>query len=187
VRKLTAFMFVTVDGYFEGPNPWSIDWHNVDEEFNEFATRQLDANDCLVFGRTTYLGMAQYWSSPEALQTDGDVATRMNSMPKVVVSKTLTPEEVRWSNTRLVHEMDELASIKQQSGKGLLLLGSSVLTASALDAGLVDELRVMVNPILLGQGNSFAQNPGHPHPLQLLSTRQFRNGNVLLNYAPRGG
>ena len=187
MRKLTAFMLLSLDGYFEGPNPWSLEWHNVDEEFNEFATEQLDAHDCLVFGRATYIGMAQYWPSAEAVRTDPDVANRMNAMSKIVVSRTLVAEDVTWNNTRLVRDLDELASIKGESGKGMLLLGSSVLTAGALDKNLLDELRVIVVPVLLGEGNSFAQNPGHPHQLQLQSTRQFRNGNVLLSYVPRPG
>lgn len=108
-------------------------------------------------------------------------------MAKIVVSRTLKPEDAQWSNSRVVRDLAELAAIKQESGKGMLLLGSSVLTASALDAGLLDELRIIVSPILLGEGSSFARNPGHPHQLQLLGTRQFRNGNVLLSYAPRRG
>lgn len=184
-RPMSAFMFVTLDGYFEGVNPWSIEWHNVDEEFNEFATQQLDANDILVFGRETYQGMAQYWPSEEGLRDDPDVAARMNGAAKVVVSRTLEPEDVTWANTRVVRDVHELAELKKEKGKGMLVLGSSVLTAALLKAGLLDEVRVMVNPVLLGAGSSFAEGPGGPFSLRLLGVRQFGNGNVLLTYAPR--
>ena len=185
MRKLAAFMMLSVDGYFEGTTPWSIDWHSVDEEFNEFAIKQLDANDLLVFGRATFLGMAQYWPSDDAVRNDPEVAGRMNGTPKVVVSKTLEDGEAGWANTRVIRDLGDLSLLKREEGKGMLLLGSSVLTAAVLAAGLLDELRIMVSPVLLGAGNSFAQNPGHLHPLRLLGVRQFRNGNVLLTYAPR--
>lgn len=177
-------MFISLDGYFEGVTPWSIEWHNTDDEFNEFAMQQLDASDCLVFGRATYQGMAQFWPSADGLRDDPEVAARMNATPKVVVSRTLEPEEVTWANTRLVRDVHELAELKKEKGKGMLVLGSSVLTAALLGAGLLDEVRVMVNPVLLGAGSSFAEGPGGPFSLRLLGVRQFRNGNVLLTYAP---
>ena len=185
MRKLSAFMFTSLDGYFQGVEPWSIDWHNVDEEFDEFSTKQLDGNDLLVFGRVTYQGMAQYWPSADALREDPGSVARMNALAKVVVSRTLEPEDVTWANTRVVRDIQELAELKKQKGEGILVLGSSVLTAALLEAGLLDELRVMVNPILLGAGSSFAEGPGGPFRLRLLGVRQFANGNVLLTYAPR--
>src|SRR5438552_10041060 len=102
MRKLASFLMLTLDGYFEGESPWTIDWHNVDDEFNDFAIKQLDESDRLVFGRATYLGMAQYWPSAEALKNDPEVAARMNSAPKIVVSRTLEEPEPPWANTRLI-------------------------------------------------------------------------------------
>ena len=186
MRHITSFMLVSVDGYFEGPNPWAIDWHNVDDEFNDFAIRQLDANDCLVFGRATYQGMAQYWPSPAALKDDPEVASRMNGAAKIVVSRTIESDDVQWANTRVVRDAHELAAVKQEKGKGILVLGSSVLTASLIDLALLDEVRVLVNPVLLGMGNAFASTLGRSYRLKLLGVRQFRNGNVLLSYAPAG-
>src|SRR5205814_1616080 len=123
MRKLSSFLMVTLDGYFEGEKPWEIDWHNVDDEFNDFAIKQLDASDGLIFGRATYAGMAQYWPSEEAIKTDPMVAGRMNSAPKYVVSRTLDEPEPEWSNTRLLRDVDELAALKRQTGKELLVLG----------------------------------------------------------------
>lgn len=184
MRKLVSFLMTTLDGYFEGEEPWAIDWHRVDEEFNEFAIEQLDSSDFLVFGRATYLGMAQYWPSDEAVTTDAEVASRMNSMPKIVVSRTLEEPEPAWSNTRLFRDAKELAPLKNESGKQLLVLGSSVLTTSLMEDGLLDELRIIVNPLILGAGNSLSGGARRRIPLKLLDTHTFHNGNVLLTYEP---
>ena len=184
MRKLASFLMVTLDGYFEGEKPWAIDWHNVDEEFNDFAIEQLDTTDCLLFGRATYVGMAQYWPSAEATKDDPIVAAKMNTLPKVVVSRTLEEPEPSWSNTRLVRDVQDLVALKQQPGKEMLVMGSSVLTTSLMEAGLLDELRIMVNPVLIGAGSSLSASAERRIPLRLLSTREFRSGNVLLTYAP---
>jgi dihydrofolate reductase len=185
VRKIKAFLLTTLDGYFEGVNPWEIDWHNVDDEFNELAIQQLDASDFLVFGRATFQGMAGYWPSPEAIQDDPQVASRMNAAPKIVVSRTLEDADVTWTNSRLVRDPQELAALKQERGKDLLVLGSSVLTTALMELGLLDELGIMVNPVLLGAGNSLSGSAKHRIALKLLATREFGNGNVLLTYEPK--
>jgi dihydrofolate reductase len=185
MRKMACFMMLSVDGYYEGATPWSIEWHTVDEEFNEFAERQLAASDLLVFGRATYQGMAQYWPTEGAVKDDPAVAALMNGAPKAVVSRTLADADVTWANTRLLKDARELGALKEQEGKEILVLGSSVLTVSLLELGLLDEVRVIVSPVLLGEGSSFARNPGHAHPMRLLGVRQFRNGNVLLTYSTR--
>lgn len=184
MARLLSFLMVSLDGYFEGEEPWAIDWHHVDEEFNEFAVQQLDASGCLVFGRATYLGMAQYWPTEEAVRTDPEVATRMNSMPKIVVSRTLEAPEPEWANARVLRDAKDLAPLKRESGKDLLVLGSSVLTTSLMEDRLLDELRIIVNPLLLGKGNSLSSSARHRIPLALLGTRTFHNGNVLLTYQP---
>ena len=89
MRKILAFLVVTVDGYYEGPNG-EFDWPVVDEEFNEFGLRQLEEVDTLLFGRVTYEGMASYWPTPAAEQDDPRVAAKTNTLPKLVVSRTVT-------------------------------------------------------------------------------------------------
>src|SRR5438876_902939 len=184
MRKLASFLMVTLDGYFEGEKPWDIDWHNTDEEFNDFAIEQLDTTDCLIFGRATYVGMAQYWPSAEAIKDDPIVATKMNSAPKIVVSRTLEEPEPAWSNTRLIRDVTDLAALKAEKGKEMLVMGSSVLTTSLMELGLLDELRIIINPVLIGAGNSLSGSAGHRISLKLLSSREFRSGNVMLTYAP---
>jgi dihydrofolate reductase len=175
---IASFIMVSLDGYFEGDKAWDLDWHHTDEEFNDFAIEQLDDFDTLVFGRATYEGMAGFWPTDEAIKSDPEVASRMNKARKIVVSRSLEVPAPAWNNTTLVKQPQDLPA----DGR-LLVLGSAVLTTSLLDAGLLDELRIMVNPVLLGSGRSIASSAGHPIPLRLLARRDFRNGNTLLTYA----
>jgi dihydrofolate reductase len=183
MRKLLSFMVVTLDGYYEGPDG-EFDWPNVDDEFNDFAVSQINDIDTLLFGRTTYEGMASYWPTPAALEGDPVVADLMNTIPKVVFSSTLDTAD--WQNSRLVKEnvAEAIAELKQQPGKDLAIFGSPTLTASLIEEGLVDELRVMVHPILLGDGKSLFSALHRRVPVKLERTTVFRSGNVLLHYRP---
>ncbi len=154
MRRIFSFMMATVDGYYEGPNQ-EFDFWNIDEEFDEFSVEQLDEVDTLVFGRVTYEGMAAFWPTSAAEEEDPRIAARMNSISKIVVSRTL--DKAEWANTRLITAPDELAKLRQQPGKDIAIFGSSDLTVSLLPMGLVDELRIMVNPVILGAGKSAIQ------------------------------
>ncbi len=185
IRRFASFLVATVDGYYVGPNE-EFDWPNVDEEFNEFSIQQLDASDTLLFGRTTYELMAQYWPTPAAQANDPAVASRMNSLPKIVVSHTLDKPQPAWANTQLIKgdAAEELTSLKQQPGKNLLVLGSSALTTNLMQMGLLDELRIMVNPLILGGGKSLFHTANQRIGLKLLATRAFKSGNLLLTFRP---
>ena len=183
MRKIFAFLMTTLDGYYEGTNQ-EFDFWVVDKEFDEFSVEQLDEVDTLLLGRVTYEGMAAYWPTPAAEQDDPRVAARMNSISKIVVTRTL--ETAEWANTRLLEDdvADELAKLKQQPGKEMAILGSSDLTVSLLQMGLVDELRIMVNPVILGAGKSLLRTAVERVSLKLLKSRPFKSGNVLLYYQP---
>ena len=184
MKKLLFFMMTTANGLYER-GPWEIDWHNTDDEFNDFAIEQLERMDTLVFGRKTYEGMVGYWPTPEAIASDPIVAGKMNGLPKIVVSKTL--ERADWSNTRVVRDPAAIAALKREPGKDALLIGSSDLAVSLGALGLIDEYRIMVNPIALGNGKPVLQGLTADLKLTLLRTRTFKNGNVLLAYAANGG
>ena len=183
MRKIILFNLVTLDGFFEGLNG-EIDWHNVDEEFNAFAIDQLNSADGLLFGRVTYQLMASYWPTPAATTDDPIVANKMNTMSKIVFSKTL--EKVEWNNTRLVkeHAAEEISKLKQQPGRDLFLFGSATLAATLIQNGLIDEYRIMVNPVILGSGRPLFKGIQEKLNLKLLKTKTFQNGNVLLYYQP---
>jgi dihydrofolate reductase len=177
-------MMITANGLYER-GPWEIDWHNTDEEFNEFAIEQLELMDTLVFGRKTYEGMVRYWPTPEAIASDPIVAGKMNGLAKIVVSKTL--DSADWSNTRIVRDPEAIAALKREPGKDALLIGSSDLATSLGTQGLIDEYRLMVAPVALGAGKPVLAGLAADLRLTLLRTRAFKNGNVLLTYAAQGG
>jgi len=181
MRRIFSFVTMTLDGYYEGPNQ-EFDWPIVDTEFNEFSIGQLDEVSTLLFGRVTYEGMAAYWTTPEALEGDPEIAPRMNGIAKIVVSRTL--DRADWANTRLVKDIGELGRLKGVPGRDIAIFGSSSLTVSLIEAGLVDEIRVMVNPVVLGGGRSLFGNAPERVHLNLLEARPFRSGNVLLRYEP---
>jgi dihydrofolate reductase len=184
MRRLFAFNLVTLDAYFEGPKR-EIDWHNVDAEFNEYAVDMLNSVDMLLFGRVTYELMAGYWPTPDAIKNDPLVAEKMNNLTKIVFSRTL--EKAEWNNTRLVKDNieEEIKKMKKQQGKDIALLGSGSIMSRFAQHGLIDEYRIMVNPIVLGSGNPLFKGIENRLHLKLLKTRTFRNGNVLLYYEPK--
>jgi dihydrofolate reductase len=181
MRKIFSFNMASLDGFFEGPNH-ELDWHNVDQEFHLFAIEQTSPLDAIIFGRKTYQLMESYWPTPAALADDPEVANLMNNLPKIVFSRTL--ETVDWNNTKLVNgdAADELISLKQQPGRDLAIFGSADLMSSVMH--IIDEHRVMINPVVLGRGNPLFKDRDTPMKLQLVNTRQFDSGNVLLTYQP---
>jgi dihydrofolate reductase len=188
MRRVVFFMMTTANGLYERGR-WDqtengIDWHNTDAEFDTFAAEQLDEFSMHLYGRVTYEGMATFWPTPEGIAADPEVARRMNATPKVVFSKTL--DRAEWENSTLVKgdAAQEVASLKQQPGGDMMIMGSSDLVASLAGAGLIDEYRIMVNPVLIGTGKPMLSGLARDVPLTLLRTRTFKNGNVLLCYGP---
>jgi dihydrofolate reductase len=182
MKKVIFQMSVSLDGYIEGPN-LEIDWHLVDDEFNAYAVEMLKASDVLIMGRKTYELMAGYW--PTAADNDPVVKEEMNGTPKLVFSRTL--KKVEWQNSRLAADSiaNEVARLKRVPGDGVVPVGGSELAASFLEQGLLDELHVILTPILLGGGKTVFDGIKKRYPLRLLSTQKFNSGNVALIYEPR--
>jgi dihydrofolate reductase len=182
MRKLIFQMMVSLDGYFEGTNG-DISWHNVDDEFNEYAVGLLNRVDTLIFGRKTYEVMAAWWPTEQAVTGDPVVAERMNSLEKIVFSTTLARAE--WQNTRSFrgHPGEVMQALKKGNGGDLAIFGSSVLAAPLAEQGLIDEFRIIVKPVILGAGRSLFASVSGRLRLKLLKTKTFRSGNVLLIYS----
>jgi dihydrofolate reductase len=184
MRKLFSFFFSSLDGYHEGPGH-ELDWHMADDEFDAFDLAQLDEADTFLLGRVTFEQFAEFWPTPAAFEMEPVRAKLFSSLPKVVVSRTL--RETQWENTTFIStDVDtEIRKLKAQPGKDIEVIGSAKLTAYLIQAGLLDEMRVLVNPILIGTGI-----PAFPVDrqvsLELLRTRRFGNGNMLLTYRPKG-
>ncbi len=128
--------------------------------------------------------MASYWPTPYAVKNDPVVAERMNSLPKVVFSRTRN--QVSWNNTRLVkgNVAAEIRKMKREPGPGMAILGSGSLIAQLAPEGLIDEYQIMVNPVVLGKGRTLFDGIQDNLRLKLTKTRAFRNGNVFLCYEP---
>jgi dihydrofolate reductase len=184
MRRLIVFDNVTLDGYFtdaRGDMSWA---HKQDAEWNAFAAENAQGGGTLLFGRITYELMAGYWPTPQAMKNSPDVAERMNSLPKVVFSRTM--EKASWSNTRLVKDNMAAAvrKMKSDSGDGMVILGSGSIVSQLAQEGLIDEYQIVLNPIVLGKGRTLFEGIGQKLPLKLTKTRAFGNGNVVLCYEP---
>ena len=184
MRKVVFFNLISLDGYFEGPGR-DINWHHVDEEFNEFAIQQTGEFGALLFGRVTYELMAGYWPTEAANRDDPEIARLMNSLPKIVFSNTL--DNAEWENTKLVRDniVEEVTTLKEQPGKDIAIFGSSDLALTFIDLGLIDEFRIMINPVVLGGGKPILQGIKSKLELNLLKVKTFQSGNVLLYYELR--
>lgn len=181
MRRLVMWNLQTLDGYFEGTEPWSIDWHETawGPELKQFSMDQGDEVGTLLFGRATYQGMAQYWTT-----ATGPVADFMNGVRKVVFSNTL--HEATWNNTRLIRgeAADGVAALKEEDGKDLFVFGSAKLCDSLRRRGLFDEYRVCIAPILIGSGAPLFRPGDDPRRLTLVEARQLGTGGVILRYVP---
>jgi dihydrofolate reductase len=181
MRKLIMWNLITLDGYFEGANKWDLEWHNAvwGEELERFSLDQLRTADMLLFGRVTYEGMAAYW--PTAKE---EVADLMNSLPKLVFSRTL--KAAGWANTTLVgdHVAEAVLALKQQGDGNLFVFGSGNLSATFIRAGLFDEYRLLVAPVILGSGNPLFGHELSRQTLKLLDSKALASGGVIMRYAP---
>lgn len=186
MRKVIVSEFVTLDGVMEDPGgaektahgAWT--WPYWSDEIGKFKFEELFASDALLLGRVTYQGFAAAW--PSAMDEQG-FADRMNSLPKFVVSMTLT--SVEWNNSSLIkeHVAEEIAKLKQQPGQDILIAGSAELVQALMRHGLIDEYRLLVYPVVLGSGKRlFAE--GSAATLKLVETRSFDSGVALLRYQP---
>jgi dihydrofolate reductase len=188
VRKIVLFMSVSVDGFFEGVNR-DIDWHRVDNELHTHLNEVLADMGAFLDGRVTYELMAAFWptadSDPAAAKPVAEFARIWREMPKIVYSRTL--ERADW-NATIVREVvvEEVLELKAQPG-GDLALGGADLAETFLRHDLVDEVRLYVHPVLLGQGHRLFREADKTVDLDLLESRAFGNGVVLLHYQRAAG
>ena len=187
LRTLKAFIEISLDGYYQDGNNDIGFAHKVpdDTEWNTFVTTNASRGSLLLLGRKTYDMMASWWPTPMAAQTMPIVAARMNEMPKIVCSRTLT--SASWTNTTLLtHNLiGTVQKLKSETGPDMTILGSMSIIVQLSDAGLIDNYQVVVNPIVLGKGKSVFAGLKKPLQLELTDTRTFANGSTVLWYVPR--
>ena len=180
MRKLIALELVSVDGVMETPEEWAFSYSN--EEMNEANASGMAASDALLLGRVTYEGLAAFWPK----QPGGDpMVDYINSVPKLVVSTTLE-EPLEWNNSTLIkgNVAEKIAELKQLSGKDITIIGSAVLVRSLLRDRLLDELNLMVHPIVLGSGKRLFEDGGDQEFLELVDSKTFGSGVISLTYRP---
>lgn len=179
MRKLIMWNLITLDGYFEGATHWDLPWHERlwGEELERFSIDQLQTADMLVFGRVTYEGMAAYWQT-----ATGAVADYMNSLPKVVCSRTL--EATGWNNTTLVKQdaAAEVAKLKEGGNGNMFVFGSANLSKTLMNEKLFDEYRIGIAPFIHGSGRHLFAEGSRPDELQLLEARKLSTGCLILRY-----
>src|SRR5258705_9115170 len=154
MSKIIVFNHVTLDGYFvdmNGDMSWA---HKNDAEWNAFVADNAKGDATLLFGRITYELMASFWPTPAAIESMPTVAEQMNSLPKVVFSRTL--DNASWNNTRLVKGdlAAEIRKMKQEPGTDMVIMGSGTIVSQLAQEGLIDEYEIALNPIVLGKGRT---------------------------------
>jgi dihydrofolate reductase len=189
--KLVVTEFITLDGVIEAPGGggdfehagWSFKFNRGDEG-DKFKSDELMASDAQLLGRVTYQGFAKAWPS---LTDAGEFGDRMNSMPKFVVSTTLTDQDADWTNTTVIRDnvAGGVSRVKQQVAGDILVAGSARLVRTLAEHDLVDEYRLMVFPIVLGTGLRLFGDGMPSTTLRLAdSTRVGPDGVVILTYVP---
>lgn len=179
MRKVIMWNMVTLDGFFEGAKPWEIDWHDYvwGDELERFSIEQSKSIGALLFGRVTYEGMARYWTTAK-----GEIADFMNSVTKVVFSRTL--KKADWSNTVLMNGNveEEVSRLKQQPGKDVYVFGSANFSSTLMKHNLIDEYRLGLTPVVLGKGNPLFKVSPERLKLKLAEARPLKSGCVILRY-----
>ncbi len=188
--KVVVTEFVTLDGVIESPgggegfahDGWSFKFNRGDEA-DKFKSDELMAADAQLLGRVTYQGFARAWPS----MGGNEFGDRMNNMPKYVVSNTLSDADATWTNSTVIRgdAASQIARLKEQLGRDILVAGSAKLVQFLADHDLVDEYRLMVFPVVLGTGKRLFADLAAPSTLRLVDSKPVGpDGVIILTYQP---
>ena len=179
MRKIVSGLFISLDGVIEAPNQWHFPYFN--DEMGEAVGSLVAEADSMLLGRKTFEEFAEYWPA----QGDEDFGGFINNVQKYVVSNTLTNPE--WKNSTVISGdvMGQLRDLKAQTGKNINLTGSGTLVEALLQNQLLDELHLLMHPIVVGTGRKQLFNPNNPTiPLKLADSKTFSTGVLHLVYVP---
>jgi dihydrofolate reductase len=183
VRKIILLEHVSLDGYLAGPKG-EMDWIRVDDELWDHIHPLTDEADAVIWGRVTYQMVAGYWptaaDAPNASRHDIHHGRWVNAATKIVFSNSLTGSN--WNNTRVVKGVGKtVATLKQEPGKNLLLIGSASIARSFIQLGLVDDYRLTINPVVLGGGTPLFPRDARVN-LRLIGTKPLASGVLAVHY-----
>src|SRR5215207_7738491 len=175
MRKVVASFFISLDGVVEAPQNWHFPYFN--DEMGAVVGEAIAASDAFLLGRRTYEEWAAFW--PTEAAAESPMADPMNGTPKYVISRTL--DKIEWENSTLLEGdlAKAVTELKAKPGKNIGMSGSATLVRSLLELGLVDELRLLVHPLVVGSGAKLFEN-GTPVSLELADSRTFSTGVVDL-------
>jgi dihydrofolate reductase len=188
MARIVVTEFVTLDGVFEDPGGseglerggWAFQFERG-EDGDKFKLDETMNSAALLLGRRTFEEFAKHWPSRE-----GEFADKFNGLTKYVVSSTLSDPESVWSNSEVVG-LDEIGELRSRIGGDIVVHGSGRLVRALLEDGLVDELRLMVYPVVLGSGKRLLDETPSPQRLRLMEARPVGpDGVVILTYGPSG-
>jgi dihydrofolate reductase len=190
MRKLNAALFITLDGVVEAPGGedtippeqrgWSMPY--TDDEVGQVIGASMATSDAMLLGRITYQAFAAYWPN---VSEDDPFGNFMNNQTKYVVSSTL--DKAEWKNSHLIKGdvVAELNKLKQQPGKDISIVGSGTLTRSLIEADLVDELQLMLCPVVLGVGKRLFDDAHFTRSMKVLEVKSFNSGMIYLRLQPQ--
>ena len=181
MRKLTASFFISLDGVVEAPDKWHFPYFN--DEMGAAVGEAIAATDSLLLGRRGWQEFAAYW--PHQDPASEPFVSIMNDTPKFVASTTLETVD-DWQNSTLLEGdlAEAVNALKAQPGKNIGMSGSATLVRSLLEAGVLDELRLLVHPLVVGEGAKLFPNGTTPANLELVDSRTFSTGVIDLTYRP---
>ncbi|UOQ53693.1 dihydrofolate reductase family protein [Hymenobacter cellulosivorans] len=188
MRKLKLQVQMTVDGFIGGPNG-EMDWmtFNWDEALKNYVAALTEPVDCIVLGRKLAEGFIPYWASVAADEANPEhtAGQKFTATPKVVFTRTLT--EAPWDHTVLATGdlTTEISQLKQRAGQDIMAYGGATFVSALIQAGLIDELHLFVNPVAIGRGLPIFQDLNAAQPLTLVRSTAFACGIVVQHYEPR--
>jgi dihydrofolate reductase len=183
MRTLNAFNFLTLNGFFRGPQE-DTSWHTHGGEEEQYSVESLRGDGILLFGRKTYDMMASYWPTPAAAEQFPEVAAGMNRAEKIAFSKK--PFTPRWHNTRLITGdiVNQVRALKATSGKNMTILGSGSIISLFAEHGLIDEYQFMIDPVAIPDGTPVFVGITKKLELELIGSKVLESGVVLVSYRP---
>ena len=188
MRKIKLQMQLSLDGFVGGPNG-ELDWMvwNWDDILKNYVTGLTNSADTFLMGRATGEGMAVYWptvaGNPESSEEDKWMADKLNNLPKVVFSRTVT--SINWTNARVANDIvEEVKELKKEPGKDIIIYGGAGIVSSFIRENLIDEYHLFINPVIIGTGKTIFNHVKEQMKLKLVNATVSATGIVILHYQP---